>query len=539
MAPIRRPYLYEEPAKKPSRVWGFFARVGTGTARFVFLAVCLCATALLFKISYPKPSYSLLMWLALAPFTLAVVRLRGFWSSLLYSWLTGVLVFAGIYYWVYVTCLDGGGLTPSLAAAAWLGLSALMGVQFAVFGGSCYFLKRLQWAFPLLAALGWAALEWAHEMLATYLLGFPWFALGYSQWNIPQIIQIASFAGTAGVSFLVAFAGISVGYAFATPYLKRGIGQLLLAAAVFLGAYGYGSFVLSHRPEHSLLSMRAAVLQPNIDQYKKWSPEFEQEILNTVSDMGAQLNGQNIMLAVWPESVTPGPVQQEPYLSLMTGIAQSSGAWQLAGSNRAENGRQYVSAFLFPPSGSPLAYYDKTHLVPFGEYIPMENWVRKIASDVEVLGELGSFTPGLPNQPLAQVSSVPIGLTVCYESIFPQLWLRQNRAGAKVFVNVTNDAWFFDSDAPYQHLAVNALRAVETGRPVLRSANTGISAIIDRFGRVLQTAPLNTRAILRGGAALPIHDAKNFYTQWGDWFAWLCAVFYFTLLISTFVFAYE
>ena len=134
---------------------------------------------------------------------------------------------------------------------------------------------------------------------------------------------------------------------------------------------------------------------------------------------------------------------------------------------------------------------------------------------------------------------MPIGLTVCYESIFPQLWLRQNRAGAKVFVNVTNDAWCFDSDAPYQHLAVNALRAVETGRPVLRSANTGISAIIDRFGRVLQTAPLNTRAILRGGAALPIHDAKNFYTQWGDWFAWLCAVFYFTLLISTFVFAYE
>lgn len=539
MAPIRRPYLYEEPAKKPSRVWGFFARIGTGTARFVFLAVCLCATALLFKISYPKPSYSLLMWLALAPFTLAVVRLRGFWSSLLYSWLTGVLVFAGIYYWVYVTCLEGGGLTPSLAAAAWLGLSALMGVQFAVFGGSCYFLKRLQWAFPILAALGWAALEWAHEMLATYLLGFPWFALGYSQWNIPQIIQIASFAGTAGVSFLVAFAGISVGYAFATPYLKRGIGQLLLAAAVFLGAYGYGSFVLSHRPEHSLLSMRAAVLQPNIDQYKKWSPEFEQEILNTVSDMGAQLNGQNIMLAVWPESVTPGPVQQEPYLSLMMGIAQSSGAWQLAGSNRAENGRQYVSAFLFPPSGSPLAYYDKTHLVPFGEYIPFEDMVRKLLPNVEVLGELGSFSAGEWEQPLLQLDQIAFGQTICYESVFSRLWKEQAKAGARFFVNITNDAWFFDTDAPYQHLAVAVLRAAETRRPVLRAANTGISAVISASGEILARAELNTRAMLTADVPLPLGAYESFYVRWGDWFAWVCAAIYFTILISTMVFAYE
>ena len=117
--------------------------------------------------------------------------------------------------------------------------------------------------------------------------------------------------------------------------------------------------------------------------------------------------------------------------------------------------------------------------------------------------------------------------------------MAQNRQGAKLFLNLTNDAWFFDTSAPYQHLAANVLRAVETGRPVLRAANTGFSAVIDPFGRIEQKSSLFTREILRASVPLPVGDKMNFYTQWGDWFAWLCAALYFTLLISTMVFAYE
>lgn len=540
MSPLRRPFLREEKAEKePSLFLAFLSRAGKWMLRFIFLAATACAAAFLFKISYPKPSYSLLAWLALAPFTLGAVRLKSFWGTFWYSWLTGVLVYAGLYHWVFVTCLDGGGLGYWLSAAAWLGLSALMAVQFAVFGGSCFYLKRLQWAFPVLAAMGWAALEWAHEMLALYALGFPWFSLAYSQWNLPQIIQIASFTGSAGVSALAAFTGVSVGYAFATPFLKRGIVQLFLAAAVFLGAYGYGSFVLSRPAPRALLSLRAAVMQPNIDQYKKWSPEFEQEIMHTVTQMGARLVGRNIMLAVWPESLTPGPVQEEPYRSLMAGIAQATGAWQAAGSNREENGKQYVSAFLFSPSGEELTFYDKTHLVPFGEYIPFENAVRKLLPGVGVLGELGSFSPGEWEQPLLQAAQLAFGETICYESVFSSLWRRQARQGAKFFVNLTNDAWFFDTDAPYQHLAVSVLRAAELRRPVLRAANTGISAVIGPDGRILARAELNTRAVLTADVPLPLGPDLSFYAQWGDWFAWLCAAVYFTILLSVMVFAYE
>jgi len=540
MSPIRRPFLNETKAEKeqPSFL-AFLAFVGKSLLSFLFLLLCAAATAVLFKYSYPQSSHSLLAWLALAPFICALVRLRGFWSSVFYAWFTGICVYAGLYHWIYITCVNGGGLSPSMGIFCWIGLSALMAIMFAVFGASCFYLKKIQSAFAFLAALGWAALEWAHEMLATYAVGFPWFSLGYSQWNLPEIVQIASFTGTTGISALIAFCSISIGYAFAMPYLKRGIFQMCLAAAVFLATYGYGAYVLSRPEPRSLLRLHAALMQPNIDQYKKWTPEYEQEILDTIAQMGADLEGTNSMLAVWPESVSPGPVQQEPYFSLFQELAQFTGAWQLVGSNRQDEEQNYVSAFLFSAQGTELSFYDKVHLVPFGEYIPLQNTIRSLLPQVEVLGALGSFSAGKWDQPLLQVSQVPFGTTICYESVFSSRWRNQARNGAKFFINITNDAWFFDTDAPYQHLAVSVLRAAEMGRPVLRAANTGISAVISAKGEILSRAELNTRDILLADVPLPLGSDITFYTRWGDWFAWVCAAIYFTILLSVMVFSYE
>ncbi|MGN1058140.1 MAG: apolipoprotein N-acyltransferase, partial [Candidatus Avelusimicrobium sp.] len=200
---------------------------------------------------------------------------------------------------------------------------------------------------------------------------------------------------------------------------------------------------------------------------------------------------------------------------------------------------QYVGAYLVPPDMGVLQSYRKIKLVPFGEYIPLEKGVRTLFSDVAVLGELGSFTSGAREQQPLNLGGVTLGLTICYESIFPQLWVAQSRQGAKLFVNLTNDAWFFDTAAPYQHLAINAVRAAETGRPVLRAANTGFSAVIDPFGRITQQSGLFTQEILRANVPLPVGDKLSFYAQWGDWFAWLCAAIYFTLFISLAVFSYE
>lgn len=527
-----------EKAHKP-----FSARLRSfvkGFFRFAFLLLLALGTAWLVKQSYPKVSNHMLAWLALAPFIWGVTKLKGFWTSFFYSWFTAVLINAGIYYWIYYTCVHGGGLSNGLSLAAWLGLSALLGLQFAVFGGSCFFLKKLGNLFPVLAACGVVALEWLHQTIAFYGLGFPWFMLGYTQWNAPEMIQIASFTGVYGVTFAVAFTGISVGYAFATSSLKRAVFHMILAGLVFLGLFAYGKSVLGEaRRFQPLLSIPVALMQPDIDQYKKWSPEFEEEIIQTVLDMGRETDGKNRLLTVWPESVTPGPVQDPQYRMLFEDLATQSGSAQLLGSNTDAEGKQYVSAYLVEPGTDGLQVYHKEKLVPFGEYIPLETTVRSLFKNVAVLGELGVFSPGPKDQKLMSLPGVPFGTTVCYESIFPQLWLGQNRDGAKFFVNITNDAWYFDTDAPYQHLAVNVLRAVELGRPVLRAANTGISAVIDPLGRIEYKLDLNTRGILYATIPLPVGDNVNFYTQWGDWFAWLCAAFYFTLLISTFVFAYE
>ncbi|MDO5764111.1 MAG: apolipoprotein N-acyltransferase [Elusimicrobiales bacterium] len=521
-----------------ARLKRFCAGVGNG----LFLLLCALATAWLVYESFPRNSRPELAWFALAPFIWGVTRTKGFWSSFFYAWFTALLFHAGIFYWIYYTCLHGGGLSQGLSLAAWLGLSGLLSVQFAVFGGSCYFLKKTGFFFPLLAACGFVALEWVHQTLAFYGLGFPWLMLGYTQWNAPEVLQIVSFTGVYGLSFALAFTGASVGWAFALPGVKRGVGHMCMAALVFLGLFAFGHYRLPSqplRPGKALLSLHAALMQPNIDQYKKWDETFEAEITDTLEEMGASLTGTDVMLAVWPESAVPGTLLEDRYFNLFKRVAADSGAYQLVGSNVPDGAAQYVGAYLMSPDGETLQSYRKIKLVPFGEYIPLEKWIRGAFPDVEVLGELGAFTPGALGQTPLDLGGVALGRTICYESIFPQLWVTQGRQGAKLFVNITNDAWFFNTAAPYQHLAINAVRAAEMGRPVLRAANTGFSAVIDPFGRVEQKSGLFTRAVLRAEVPLPVGDRVTFYTQWGDWFAWLCAAVYFTLFISVAVFSYE
>ncbi len=507
----------------------------------LFMGGCSLATAFLLYQSFPYPSHSLLAWIALFPFVWGLQYTRGFWGSFVYGGITSFLFHAGALYWIYYTCVNGGGMSAGLACAAWLGLAALLSLQFAFWGGCCHFLLRLKGLFPLVAAIGWVALEWAHQTIAFYGLGFPWFMLGYTQWNAPDFLQLASYSGVYGISFVIVLTGAMVGWAFIEPSFKKGVGYLLLAAGVFLSVYSFGRYTLKEADAQSsgLVSVKGALLQPNIDQYKKWSPEFEEEIQQTLRQMGLSLSGQNVRLALWPESALPRGLNEEPYNDMVQEIAKTSGAYQIVGSNVEGENAQYVGAYLVPPNEEDLQSYRKLKLVPFGEYIPFEKQIRKWFKQVDVLGELGEFSAGPMDQPLLDMQGVKIGTTICYEAIFPLVWHKQAKRGAQLFVNLTNDAWFFNTAAPYQHLAANVLRAVENGKPVFRAANTGFSAYIDPWGRIVRQSGLFEKTILYTDAPLSLTNEPNVYTQWGDWFAWLCAILFFTLLISTIVFVYE
>lgn len=514
-------------------------------SRFAFLGTCLLVTALLFYISYPRISFAFAAWFILVPFIWGICHVRHFWGSVLYGWLAGLLCNAGLLSWIYYTCVHGGAMSVPLALGAWLGLAALLGLQFALFGAGCYFLKKTGVFFPLLAACGWVALEWFHQTLAFYGLGFPWVMLGYTQWNVPEILYVASYTGVYGISFVLAFVGSAIAWFLQLPSLRQGFWQLGLAVGMFALIFGAGREVKNRQQHwlkhpHTLLSVQTALLQPNIDQYKKWTPEFEEEITHTLETMGENLADKGIYLAIWPESSVPGALTEEKYFNLFSRIAQGSGAYQLIGSNIfVTPEEQYVGAYLMTPQADGLSAYRKIKLVPFGEFIPLEWLIKPFAKNIEVLGALGGFIPGPFEQPLLDAGGVKLGTTICYESIFPQLWRTQNKNGAQLFVNITNDAWFFDTAAPYQHLAANVLRAVENGRPVLRAANTGFSAYIDAFGNIEKKSNLFTREILTPSVPLSVREDSTFYAKWGDWFAWVCAILFFTIGISTVVFFYE
>ena len=514
-------------------------------SRWLFLLACIGLCTGLFYLSYPKVSLSFAAWLILAPFIWGVCHVRGFWGAVGYGWLTGLLSNALLLSWIYTTCLQGGGLSQSMSLAAWLGLSGLLALQFAVFGGACYFLKKTGFFFPILAACGWVALEWLHQMIAFYGLGFPWIMLGYTQWNVPQTLYVAAYAGVYGLSFVLAFVGSSVGWCFGQKSLGKGLGQLFIATLAFACVYGWGAHMqgkFAHFLDNprSLLTVQAALMQPNIDQYKKWTTEFEEEIARTLDTMGHSLAGENTYLMVWPESAVPGSLLEEKYYNLFTDIGQKSGAYQIVGSNIfTSKDEQYVGAYLLTPSGDGVSAYRKEKLVPFGEFVPFQSLLGFILKDVEVMGALGEFLPGPYDQPLLEAGGIKLGTTICYESIFPLLWRAQNKKGAQLFVNITNDAWFFDTAAPHQHLAANVLRAVENGRPVLRAANTGFSAYIDAFGNIRKKSNLFSQDIITAQVPLSVTERNTFYTQWGDWFAWVCAILFFTIGISTVVFFYE
>lgn len=533
------------PAKPPatrSRVkGGLLASVRVG----LLLAGSVTTAALVF-LSFPRASHAGVAWVALVPFLWGVTKLRGFWTSFFYGWMTAFLFQAGLFYWIYYTCLHGGGLSVGLSAAAWLGLCALLALQFACFGGSCYFLKKSGWLFPLLAACAFVSLEWLHQLIAFYGLGFPWLVWGYTQWNVPPLLQLAAYTGVYGISFAIVLINGLIAWACTKGFCKGSLFSVLLAAGCFLGLYLWGgrqvpsslggASTANRRP---LLSMQAALMQPNIDQYKKWDEAFEQEITDTIWQLGQETESQNRMLTIWPESVLPGDLADEKYSRLMADIAQRSGAYQVLGTAIPHDGQQYVGAYLIAPDSAPWQSYKKVKLVPFGEYLPAENLLRSLFPQVEILGEMGAFSPGDLKQPLLNAGGVLLGTTICYEAIFPQVWRAQTRQGAKLFANLTNDAWFFDTAAPYQHLAANVLRAVETRRPVLRAANTGFSAVIDPFGRLVQRSDLFTRTWLRADVPLQITDGKSWYVRWGDWFAWICVVAFITGIIPLMVFAYD
>jgi len=480
-------------------------------------------SATFYILSFPNFNQAWLAWISLVPLSILAHKSSPR-QAFLWGWLSGTLAYGGILSWLIVT-FQAAHLSIFLAGFCLLILAGYLGLYWGVWAGFLSYcfsrpvrtnqpiasfeqVERSNWM-PFYGAAAWVALEY----LRTYLFsGFPWVLLADSQVKILPLIQIASLTGTYGVSFLIVW----INLALAAWPPKRLAVPLVVVAMTCL--YGYLR-MKSLSGEPAGRTLRVALLQGNIDQYKKWDKTYVQEIQKTYEELIEKAADAKPDIILWPETSVPGYLLQDPPLrSWLQQTIRKSHSSHLVGAPVMHEDKAYNSSFSLTPEGDLSGEYAKKHLVPFGEIVP---WASVLGRFFTVLNELGGFTAG-QNSPVLNIAGYPIGVNICYEAIFPNLVRQSVRQGAQVIANLTNDGWYMRTSAPYQHWAPNIFRAVENARWLIRADNTGISGVIDPSGRVIITSPIFQPHLLIG-TVVPRQETTP-YTRAGDVFSWLCCL---------------
>ena len=474
-------------------------------------------------LSFPKFGHGAVAWVALVPL-LSALRALPVLPALLAGLLAGFVQHVGLLYWVTHVVVHYGRLPLALGIPVMMLLALYLSLYTGLFAAGVAFFRNR--GIPVVAAapLLWTVLEYAKSTLLT---GFPWENLGHSQYlNLP-LIQIADVAGSYGVSFLVVLvnAALAAFVGAGRDGRRRAFVGLAAAGLLLALAGGYGTWRLADVAARfdPVPEQTVALIQGNIDQSIKWDPSFQKETLRIYRDLSLEAAGKGARFIIWPETATPFMFQNRDELhDAVVGVARSTGAWLLFGtpSYTSRDGalRFRNSAVVLTPEGTTAGKYDKVHLVPYGEYVPLRPlfpFIEKLAVGV------GDFLPGEGFEPVA-AGEARVGFLICYEGIFPYIGRAYGRSGASLLVNVTNDAWFGMTSAPFQHLSMTVFRAVENRLYLARAANTGVSAVIDATGRITAQTRVFERTFLV--APVKIQRIGTFYTAYGDWLVLVCLI---------------
>jgi len=471
-------------------------------------------SSFLLILSYPPFDFGWLAWVAFVPWLAALEQatprqafVRSFW--------VGLFFFASTIWWlVHVTAVGLILLVPYLAL---------------FFGAWGWLVARVQnQKSPVLSCLAaagaWSLLEYLRSIL---LSGLGWNLLAHTQWHWLPIIQIADVTGVYGVSFLVVLVNAALHRLIRQAKSRKDFHDLpllLLTGLCLLATWGYGTFYFfdqarSHRVAGKAVTV--AVVQGNIPQPEKWDEAFQEAIWKRYEALTAEAVKKSPDLILWPETAVPGYLDDPAIEGRLRQFARAGGIPMFIGVPVGEVGtdRVFNSAVLLDAGGTILDRYDKIHLVPFGEFVPMEpvfGWLRKLVL-------MGTFSHGRRFTVFHSSSLPDFSVLICFEDIFPGLTRGFAQAGARWLVVITNDAWFGRSAASIQHLQASVFRAVEERMCVVRAANTGWSGVIAPSGQVLP-APHQIPRFKPGVATGPVLPASGLtlYARWGDWFQILC-----------------
>ena len=525
---------------------------------------------------FPLLNLYWLSWIAVAPLLVAILRARAPetlqldsqarllpaspWQGFLLGYLCGILWFAGTCYWILDTMHDYGDMPLPAAVLAQVLFCFYVGLYHGMFGWLLAMLARPNKGTSQTARKGasirralvvapflWVAVELARSRITS----FPWELLGYSQTANFALTRIATLTGVYGLSFEIALVNSVFAAAFFAP---KGHRKLLLAAASSAAIVLQAGQLLV--PAAVRADRTALLVQPNIAILpgSMWTKEYFQQTLSDLTAASLQprrKDRQAYDLVVWPESPSPFYTNDPMFRDAISALARQVGTWVVAGSiginpamdmaghdsvhdsvhnSGGQTSQIFNSAALVNSQGEWVGRYDKIHLVPFGEFLPFP---QLFAFAGGLTKEVGEFQRGTSRAPL-DAGGERFGTFICYESIFPDEVRQGPLQGAQVLLNISNDGWYGDSGAWHQHLQQTQMRAIENDRWLLSATNTGKTAAIDPYGRIVVSIPRKVRSAM--AAPYGLNSGTTFYTRHGDWFAYLCAIISAGALLMRFVF---
>ena len=489
---------------------------------------------------FPRASAGWLCWAAITPLLYALLRGHGGKAELIDSegrslrpftlrqgfvigWVSGVLWWFGTCYWVYPVFHSYGQLPAAAAAMVTVIFGTILGMHHGFFGLLVVMMARRATSGnrrPLFTApFFWVAIE----LFRDRVIGCPWNPLGNAQVSNIPFARIASVTGVYGLSFAI----MLVNCALTSALLLRGARRRNLLISALAAAIALQLGVLTS-PAPDTPTREAVLAQPDIPvPDTEWTAAEYDHIISELAQSSVRAahtaGPGGPALIIWPESPAPFYSNDPKFLHWLTAIAQDTHAGLIVGSVglMVKPGGERLplnSALVVAPQGNVLGSYDKIHLVPFGEYVPFKDllfFAKKLTREV---GEFGRGT----ERKVFDLNGIRTGIFICYESVFPDEVRQFAAGGAELLVNITNDGWYGDTSAPWQHLEMARMRAIENDRWLLVATNTGITVSIDPFGRVVKKAQRDVKTAI----VVPFgtRSETTFYTRYGDLFAWLCVI---------------
>jgi apolipoprotein N-acyltransferase len=505
--------------------------------------VLACVSGVLQVLIFPRPALYILSWVALAPLIYAILKCREqdaslvledggeffapatAWQGFLLGYVSGVIWYLGSNPWIYYVMHVYGGIGAAMSILLLLMYSTYLALYHGLFGLLLALIAARRNGFSL-RALVFTPFVWvAVELARTYVTGFPWDLLGTTQIDNIPLSRVATFTGVYGISFEIVLVNTALAAAFLVPRERR---NLLLAAAGAAAVALHAGKLVHAPPAPADRGVTLVQADVPILESGEWPLDYLTQTLDSLQALSVrpeQSAPDQTGLILWPESPAPFFATDLHVRITLANVARATDSYIIAGTLGIEHAGDplrppdiFNSASVIAPNGAWTGHYDKIHLVPFGEYVPFEK-LFSFASGLT--RQIGTFARGKSRMPL-QLGDAKVGTFICYEAVFPDEVRQFARNGAELFVNVSNDGWYGEGGAPWQHLNMARMRAVENDRWLLRDTNNGITAVIDPLGRVVAEAPRKQRTQLQ--AAYSLVDSTTFYTRHGDWFPLLCAI---------------